>query len=72
MGNEFSATFVGRLVTTLIRKVGDRLGENLENLLKAVLSKLSGAKTLSVAQVGTEQIHSCSQGLYNNFCFSHC
>ncbi len=49
-GNEFSATFVGRLVTTMIQKAGDRLGENLENLLKAVLSKLSGAKTLSVAQ----------------------
>ena len=50
VGNEFSATFVGRLVTTLIQKTGDHLGENLEHLLKAVLSKLKGSQTLSVIQ----------------------
>jgi len=49
-GSEYSATFVGRLVTTLIQKVGARLGEHLDLLLKAVLSKLQGAKTLSVIQ----------------------
>jgi len=49
-GSEFSATFVGRLVTTLIQKVGPRLGDQLDLLLKAVLSKLQGAKTLSVVQ----------------------
>ena len=50
VGSEFSATFVGRLVTTLIQKTGDHLGENLEHLLKAVLSKLKGSETLSVIQ----------------------
>jgi len=49
-GSEYSATFVGRLVTTLIQKVGARLGDHLDLLLKAVLSKLRGAKTLSVVQ----------------------
>ena len=50
-GSEFSATFVGRLVTTLIQKIGpNMLGDNLDLLLKAVLSKLQGAKTLSVVQ----------------------
>ena len=34
VGSEFSATFVGRLVTTLIQKTGDHLGENLDHLLK--------------------------------------
>lgn len=51
VGSEYSATFVGRLVTTMIQKAGDRLGDNLEALLKAVLSKLSGSVTLSVIQV---------------------
>ena len=41
---------IGRLVTTLIQKTGDHLGENLEHLLKAVLSKLKGSSTLSVIQ----------------------
>lgn len=50
VGSEFSATFVGRLVTTLIQKVGVGLGEHLDRLLKAVLSKLQGARTLSVIQ----------------------
>jgi hypothetical protein len=50
-GSEFTATFVGRLVTTLIQKTGDRLGDNLDLLLKAVLSKLRGSETLSVIQV---------------------
>lgn len=48
--SESSATFVGRLVTSLIQKTGDRLGENLDLLLKAVLSKLQRAETLSVVQ----------------------
>ena len=43
---------MGRLVTTLIQRTGDRLGENLDLLLKAVLSKLQGSQTLSVIQVG--------------------
>ena len=50
VGSEFSATFVGRLVTTLIQQMGNRLGDQLDMLLKAVLSKLQGAQTLTVAQ----------------------
>ncbi|XP_012280793.1 importin-9 [Orussus abietinus] len=48
--SEFTACFVGRLVTTLIRKAGSSLGENLDLLLKAVLSKMQGAGTLTVMQ----------------------
>ncbi|XP_043599539.1 importin-9 isoform X2 [Bombus pyrosoma] len=48
--SEFTATFVGRLVTTLIRKAGNTLGENLDLLLKAVLSKMQRAQTLTVVQ----------------------
>ncbi|XP_015606737.1 importin-9 isoform X2 [Cephus cinctus] len=48
--SEFTATFVGRLVTTLIRKAGSSLGENLDLLLKAVLSKMQRAETLTVMQ----------------------
>lgn len=47
---EFTATFVGRLVTTLIRNVGNSLGENLDLLLKAVLSKMQSAEALIVMQ----------------------
>lgn len=50
VGSEFTATFVGRLVTTLIQKTGDRLGTDLDFLLKAVLSKLQGSETMSVIQ----------------------
>ena len=49
-------------MTTLIQRTGDRLGENLELLLKAVLSKLQGSETLSVIQslimVYAQLIHS--------------
>ncbi|XP_033214886.1 importin-9 [Belonocnema kinseyi] len=48
--SEFSAAFVGRLVTTLIRKAGNTLGENLDLLLKAVLSKMQRTETLTVMQ----------------------
>ncbi len=48
--SEFSASFVGKLVTTLITKTGDQLGDQLELLLRAVLSKLQSADTLSVIQ----------------------
>nr|XP_003701541.2 PREDICTED: importin-9 isoform X1 [Megachile rotundata] len=48
--SEFTATFVGRLVTTLIRKAGNTLGENLDLLLKAVLSKMQRVETLTVVQ----------------------
>ncbi|XP_043478720.1 importin-9 isoform X2 [Leptopilina heterotoma] len=48
--SEFTAAFVGRLVTTLIRKAGNTLGENLDLLLKAVLSKMQRTETLTVMQ----------------------
>ncbi|XP_020292882.1 importin-9 isoform X2 [Pseudomyrmex gracilis] len=48
--SEFTATFVGRLVTTLIRHVGNSLGENLDLLLKAVLSKMQTAESSLVMQ----------------------
>ena len=52
VGSEFTASFVGRLVTTLVQKAGiERLGADLDMLLKAVLSKLQGSVTLSVIQV---------------------
>lgn len=37
-------------MTTLIRKAGNTLGENLDLLLKAVLSKMQRAETLTVVQ----------------------
>ncbi|KAJ9582618.1 hypothetical protein L9F63_023037 [Diploptera punctata] len=48
--SEYTATFVGRLIITLIKKAGNILGENLDLLLKAVLSKMQRAETLSVIQ----------------------
>ena len=48
--SEFTATFIGRLVTTLIRKAGSTLGSNLDLLLKAVLSKMQRTETSTVMQ----------------------
>ncbi|OXU19363.1 hypothetical protein TSAR_015966 [Trichomalopsis sarcophagae] len=48
--SEFTAAFVGRLVTTLIRKAGNSLGGNLDLLLKAVLSKMQRTETSTVMQ----------------------
>ncbi|XP_029213393.2 importin-9-like isoform X4 [Acropora millepora] len=47
---EFTASFVGRLVTTLIKNLGNNLGEHLDLLLRGVLSKLQQAETLSIIQ----------------------
>lgn len=49
--SEFTAAFVGRLVSTLIAKAGRELGENLDQILRAILSKMQQAETLSVMQV---------------------
>lgn len=51
--SEFTAAFVGRLVSTLISKAGRELGENLDQILRAILSKMQQAETLSVMQVRT-------------------
>ncbi|XP_005100562.2 importin-9 isoform X2 [Aplysia californica] len=48
--SEHTATFVGRLVSTVIGKCGTQLGENLDLMLRAVLSKIQQAETLSVLQ----------------------
>jgi len=49
--SEFTATYVGRLVSLLISKMGSQLGDSLELMLRAVLSKMQQAETLSVVQV---------------------
>lgn len=48
--SEYTATYVGRLVSILISKMGSQLGDNLDLMLRAVLSKLQQAETLSVVQ----------------------
>ncbi|KAL7010710.1 hypothetical protein ACKWTF_016847 [Chironomus riparius] len=45
---ESSATFVGRLVITLITKAGNFLGEKIDLLLKAALSKMQLVESLHV------------------------
>lgn len=45
---ESSATFVGRLVITLITKAGNFLGDKIDLLLKAALSKLQLVESLHV------------------------
>ncbi|XP_074978191.1 importin-9 isoform X2 [Caretta caretta] len=64
--SEFTAAFVGRLVSTLISKAGSELGENLDQILRAILSKMQQAETLSVMQVGS----SSGQGLSLPICYS--
>ena len=49
--SEFTAAFVGRLVAILITKAGSALGDNSDMILRAVLSKMQQAETLSVTQV---------------------
>lgn len=48
--SEFTAAFVGRLVSTLITRAGTELGEQLDQILRAILSKMQQAETLSVMQ----------------------
>ncbi|XP_006822545.1 importin-9 [Saccoglossus kowalevskii] len=48
--SEFTAAFVGRLVSTLISKAGTALGSDLDLMLRAVLSKMQQAESLSVVQ----------------------
>ncbi|XP_063612464.1 importin-9-like isoform X2 [Penaeus indicus] len=67
--SEHTATFVGRLITVLIRRAGDHLGDNLDLLLRAVLSKLQGAESLTVVQnlvlVYAQLVHSQLDGVLN-------
>lgn len=48
MSNEYTATFVGRLIITIVTKAGNFLGDNIQLLLKAVISKLQLAEALNV------------------------
>ena len=50
--SEHTASFVGRLISIVITKVGQQLGENLDLMLRLVLSKMQQAETLSVMEVG--------------------
>lgn len=59
--SEYTATFVGRLVSAVIGKCGTQLGENLDLMLRAVLSKIQQAETLSVLQVSIRPV--CAFGL---------
>ena len=56
--SEYTATFVGRLVSILISKLGSQLGDSLDLMLRAVLSKMQQAETLSVIQVSANAIDS--------------
>ncbi|XP_052781923.1 importin-9-like [Mya arenaria] len=48
--SQFTASFVGRLVTVVLSKVGGQLGEQMDLILRAVLSKMQQTETLSVMQ----------------------
>ncbi|XP_058829276.1 importin-9 isoform X2 [Topomyia yanbarensis] len=48
MNTESTAAFIGRLVITIITKVGNLLGENVDLLLKAVISKMQLVVSLNV------------------------
>lgn len=48
MSTEYTATFIGRLVITLITKAGNYLGEKIDLLLKAVISKMQLVESLTV------------------------
>lgn len=49
MNTEFTATFIGSLVITIISKAGNMIGDNIYLLLKAVISKMQLVESLSVA-----------------------
>lgn len=48
MNSEYSATFIGPLIITIISKAGNMFGENIYLFLKAAISKMQLIKTLSV------------------------
>jgi hypothetical protein len=48
LSTEYTAAFIGRLVITLITKAGNYLGEKIDLLLKAVISKMQLVESLSV------------------------
>lgn len=48
MSTEYSAAFIGRLVITLITKAGSFLGDQIDLLLKAAISKMQLVESLNV------------------------
>ncbi|XP_076124017.1 importin-9 [Alosa pseudoharengus] len=70
--SEFTAAFVGRLVSTLISHAGTQLGEQLDQILRAILSKMQQAETLSVMQslimVFAHLVHSQLEPLLEFLC----
>lgn len=52
--SEFTAAFVGRLVSALISQAGTELGDQLDQILRAILSKMQQAETPTVMQVQTK------------------
>lgn len=70
--SEFTAAFVGRLVSTLITRAGTQLGEQLDQILRAILSKMQQAETLSVMQslimVFAHLVHSQLEPLLEFLC----
>ncbi|KAL3058330.1 importin-9 [Trematomus bernacchii] len=70
--SEFTAAFVGRLVSTLISRAGTQLGEQLDQILRAILSKMQQAETLSVMQslimVFANLVHSQLEPLLEFLC----
>ncbi|KFB37528.1 AGAP011156-PA-like protein [Anopheles sinensis] len=48
MNTESTASFIGRLVITIITKVGSLLGDSVDLLLKAVISKMQLVESLNV------------------------
>lgn len=48
--SENGCSFIGKFITTLIRQTANVLGDNLESILKAVLSKMQSSNVLLVQQ----------------------
>lgn len=68
--SESSSAFVGRLVSTLFNRAGSHLGpDNVDLILRAVLSKLQGAGSLVSAQslimVYAQLIHTQMEAVLN-------
>ncbi|KAI2659192.1 Lysine-specific demethylase 5B [Labeo rohita] len=70
--SEFTAAFVGRLVSTLIARAGSQLADQLDQILRAILSKMQQAETLSVMQslimVFAHLVHSQLEPLLEFLC----
>ena len=54
--SEFSASYVGKLVSLLITKLSNSMGSDLDLILRAVLSKLQQVETPSIVQVSLDSL----------------